>query len=78
MMGQEIFSFIGLDDDIVADMSFENPPNCPLLNVSMCHFTEENDRVLMTVYNSLPRTKDIRVKLPVRSSRTVKVIKGCN
>ncbi len=60
-MAEQIFSnTVGIEG---ASFSMEVPPQCPQLNVSMCHFTEgENDQVLIALYNPLPRSRDIRLR----------------
>ncbi len=60
-MAEQIFSnTVGIEG---ASFSMEDPPQCPQLNVSMCHFTEGgNDQLLIAVYNPLPRSRDIRLR----------------
>lgn len=61
-MIQEILTKINLPID-----DLENTYSCHTLNVSTCDIIEEftNERMVMIVWNSLPRTMDFNMRLPV-------------
>ncbi len=68
-MADELFSIVGLED---VSLDADHQPQCTQLNVSMCHFTEgEHSSLLMAVYNPVPRSRDVRVRVPVPHNKLV-------
>lgn len=61
LMAQEIFKNIGIT--LGDDRYF-----CPLLNISQCDITEQNQAVIVTVYNPLPRRNSYVIRLPLKST----------
>ena len=69
MMSQALFSDLG-GLDLAQDVS----SFCPMLtNVSACAATEASDAFVVAVYNPLPRSAIVNVRLPTISDNLVEV-----
>ncbi len=62
-----------LADQLNLDIPDLDTFSCPQLNASICGLTENNDNLVLMVYNSLSRERSVFVRLPVKSSKTVSV-----
>ena len=69
MMSHAIFTDLAEMDIVSTSSSY-----CPMLsNVSACAVTEESDAFIVAVYNPLPRSAIVHLRLPTKRENLVEV-----